>query len=90
VGRTHALIVHARAPDQLLVMEGAVAAVSLLDITGDGTTRTVVADGLDAPATAAIVDSDAWVVQGQLDHWLGYDPAPPTVPFTVVRVALPR
>lgn len=82
--------VKARTAEQLLVVEGAAAAVSLIDITGDATTRTVVADGLDAPTTAAIVGADAWVVQGQLDHWLGYDPAPPTVPFTVVRVALPR
>lgn len=80
----------ARTPEQLLAIEGAAAAVTVLDVEGDAITRTVVADGLDTPTTAAIVGTDAWVALGQLDHWLGYDPAPPTLPFTVVRVALPR
>lgn len=82
--------IKARTPDQIMVVEGGIAALSLVDVTGEAAAVTVVADGLDAPTTAAIVGGDAWVVEGQLDHFLGYDPAPPTVPFTVVRVALPR
>ncbi len=80
----------ALAPDQLLVVEGGTASLSLIDIAGDAAVVSVVENGFDAPTTAAVVGPDAWVVQGQLDHLLGLDPAPPTVPFTVVRVALPR
>ena len=79
-----------RSPDQLLVVEGGIAADSLIDVAGNAASTTLVIEGLDSPTTAAIVGSDAWVVEGQLDHLFGADPAPPTLPFTVVRVALPR
>ena len=46
----------------------------------------VVADDLDVPATVALVGTDAWVTQSQLDHLIGLDPAPPELPFTAVRV----
>jgi hypothetical protein len=39
--------------------------------------------------TFALYGSAAWIVEGQLDHYLGLDPSPPLLPFRVVRVALP-
>lgn len=75
--------------DALIVVEGASGALSRIDL--DPSTRsgvvTTIADGLDSPTTAAIVGNEAFVVQGQLDHFFGLDPAPPA-PFTLVRVSL--
>jgi sugar lactone lactonase YvrE len=79
----------ALAPDRLLVVEQGLGGLSSIDIAGDAATVTVSTSGLDFPTTFAIVEQDAWVSLGQLDHLLGIDPAPPTVPFTIVRVALP-
>jgi hypothetical protein len=39
--------------------------------------------------TFAVFGGAAWVVEGQLDHLLGFDPSPPELPFRVVRVPLP-
>jgi sugar lactone lactonase YvrE len=39
--------------------------------------------------TFAVFGSAAWVVEGQLDHLLGFDPTPPMLPFRVLRVPLP-
>lgn len=79
----------ALAPDRLAVVEQGLGALSSLDIAGDAATVGTIADTLDAPTTFAAGELDAWVVLGQLDHLLGIDPAPPTLPFTIVRVPLP-
>jgi sugar lactone lactonase YvrE len=39
--------------------------------------------------TLAVFGSAAWVVEGQLDHLLGFDPEPPMLPFRVLRVPRP-
>lgn len=72
----------------LLVVEGNAGKLSRIAIDGDGGRVTEVAAGFDVPSTAAVDGGDLWVVQSQLDHLLGVDPAPPTTPFTVVRAAL--
>jgi len=80
----------ALAPDRLLVVEQSAGALSTIEVDGDAAVVTVVTDGLDVPTTADMVEQDAWVSIGQLDHLLGWDPAPPTLPFTIVRVGLPQ
>ena len=45
------------------------------------------ATGLNIPTTVAIAGDVAWVVEGQLDHFLGLDPSPPD-PFQLVGVEL--
>lgn len=72
----------------LLVVEGNAGKLSRIAIDGDSGRVSDVAAGFDVPSTAAIDGDFVWVVQSQLDHLLGIDPAPPTTPFTVVRAAL--
>ena len=48
-----------------------------------------IADGLNVPTTVAVVKNVAWVVEGQLDHFLGLDPSPPD-PFQLVAVEIDR
>ncbi|MCA9712783.1 MAG: hypothetical protein KDK70_43540, partial [Myxococcales bacterium] len=57
----------------MLVIEGGLSAVSRIELAGDSATVTVLADGYDVPTTLALVGSDAWVAEGQLDHLLGLD-----------------
>ncbi len=59
-----------------------------IDLTGDRGTVEVVARELDGPTTFARSGKSAWVAEGQLDHLLGIDPTPPTLPFRVVRAPL--
>jgi sugar lactone lactonase YvrE len=72
---------------------------SILIIQQSTLTRIALADGavttLSPPelateflTTFAVFGSSAWVVEGQLDHLLGFDPSPPELPFRVVRVPL--
>ena len=46
-----------------------------------------IADGLNVPTTVAVVKDVAWVVEGQLDHFLGLDPSAPD-PFQLVAVEI--
>jgi len=69
----------------MLVVEGGLQAVSRITLAGGSATVQVLADGFDTPTTSAMVGSDVWVVEGQLDHLLGFDPQPPQVPFVVQR-----
>lgn len=73
---------------------------SLLLVQSSTLTRVTLEDGevtlLTEPelaseflTTFAVFGSSAWVVEGQLDHLLGMDPAPPELPFRVLRVPLP-
>lgn len=75
--------------DGLLVVEGN--AGSLSRIALDPRTRSgvvsVIADGLDSPTTVAVVGVEAFVVQGQLDHFFGMDPSPPG-PFLLARIPI--
>jgi sugar lactone lactonase YvrE len=72
--------------DGLLVVEGGLLQLTRVDL--DDLSTDVVADGFDVPATVAVVGAHAWVTQSQLDHLLGFDPDPPELPFTAVRVDL--
>ena len=75
--------------DTLLVVEGGSATLSTVDITGDTGAVTEVTSTLDSPTTVAVFGNQAWVVEGQFDHLLGYDPNPAELPFVAVRVPLP-
>jgi sugar lactone lactonase YvrE len=59
-----------------------------IDLTADRGAVQVVARDLDGPTTFASSGRSAWVAEGQLDHMLGLDPNPPTLPFRVVRAPL--
>ncbi|MCA9705599.1 MAG: hypothetical protein KDK70_07120 [Myxococcales bacterium] len=72
----------------LLLVQGGLAALTRVTLAGDTASFEVLADGLDFPTTAAVIDGSAWVAEGQLDHLLGFDPAPPEPPFVLTRVAL--
>ena len=59
-------------------------------VLADTGTVTVLADsGFNVPTTVAVRGSNAWVPQGQLNHYVGMDTAtPPTMPFMVASVPL--
>jgi sugar lactone lactonase YvrE len=73
----------------LLIVENTAGTVSRFAVEDGGTvSRTVLAEGLDFPATAAATADGVWVCEAQTDHLLGIDPDPPATPFRVVRVPL--
>lgn len=72
--------------DTLLVVENDVGRTVLVDLAAG--TKSVIANGLREPTTAAIHDGSAWVVEGQLSYLFGA-PGEPSLPFGVQRVALP-
>jgi sugar lactone lactonase YvrE len=59
-----------------------------IDLAGDRGAVQVIVRDLDAPTTFAATGRNAWIAEGQLDHLLGIDPTPPTLPFRVVRAPL--
>lgn len=67
---------------------GALSEIRLASATSTTGEIFPVANGLDTPTTFALFDRSAWIIEGQLDHFLGYDPAPPSLPFKIVRVPL--
>jgi sugar lactone lactonase YvrE len=69
----------------LLVVEN-VGRVSLLELEDGHAERTVLADGLREPTTAALADRSAWTVEGQLSQLFGDQN--PVLPFRLVRVPL--
>ena len=70
-----------------LVVEGGAGALTRVELDGDaGRTETVLSN-LDVPTTAAMRGDEVFVVQGQLDHFFGMDPAAPE-PFALVRAPL--
>jgi sugar lactone lactonase YvrE len=71
----------------LLVQQSTLTQVNLT--SGEVTLLTGAALSSEFLTTFAIYGSAAWIVEGQLDHYLGFDPSPPMLPFRVVRVALP-
>lgn len=71
----------------LLVVENDAGRVSLVDLSGDQGAKTVLANELAEPTTAAVLGDSAWVVEGQLSFWFGY-PGEPELPFRVKRVFL--
>jgi len=73
--------------DTLLVVENDLGQVSRVDLSGAEGVKTVIAEGLAEPTTAAIRGDSAWVVEGQLSFYFGY-PGEPTLPFRVRRVHL--
>ena len=68
---------------RLAVVEGKAQRVALVDLDS-GTVSTLIED-LDFPTTAAARGDDLWVVESQLDHLTGQDPAPAQTPFEVLR-----
>lgn len=71
----------------LLVVENDAGRVSLVDLSGDQGAKTVLANELAEPTTAAVLGDSAWVVEGQLSIWFGA-PGEPELPFRVQRVFL--
>lgn len=71
----------------LLVQSSTLTRVSLTD--GEVTLLTEPSLATEFLTTFALFGSAAWVVEGQLDHLLGFDQAPPELPFRVLRVSLP-
>jgi sugar lactone lactonase YvrE len=75
----------------LLVVESALFSaedgdrLSEITVTPSGATVAVVEEGYDAPTTCAEGPRFTWVVEGQLDHFVGIDPAEPS-PFRVTGV----
>ena len=59
-----------------------------IDLAGDRGATQVIARDLDGATTFAATGRSAWIAEGQLDHLLGIDPNPPTLPFRVVRTSL--
>jgi hypothetical protein len=72
---------------ELLVIEGGAGALTRVRLTGTQGQLETLATGLDAPTTLAVYGPDAFVVQGQLDHFFGMDPAKPE-PFTLRKIPL--
>jgi sugar lactone lactonase YvrE len=73
--------------DRLLVVENDAGRLSVVDLSGDAGAKTVLADDLAEPTTAAVYKESAWVVEGQLSFYFGV-PGEPSLPFRVRRVAL--
>lgn len=59
-----------------------------IDLTGDRGAVHVIERDLDGPTTFTATGRNAWIAEGQLDHMLGIDPTPPTLPFRLVRARL--
>jgi sugar lactone lactonase YvrE len=75
--------------DGLLIVENTAGRLSHFTFDDEGeAARSVLADGLDFPATAAVTADGVWTSEAQTDVLLGIDPGPPTTPFQVVRVPL--
>ena len=74
--------------DTILVTEYASNRLTTIDVTGNNGTKQVVSAELDWPTNVAVVGDSAWVVESQINHMLGYDEAPPQVPFLLKRITL--
>ncbi len=61
--------------------------LSRMDIDG-GVSLTPLQTGMDFSTTTAVVGDEAWVVEGQLDHFLDPELGPATDPFILRRVSL--
>lgn len=72
----------------LVVVENDVGLLSIVDVTGTSAVKTVIANGLLEPTTAALYGDGAWVVEGQLSYLFG-GPGQPSLPFRVRRISLP-
>lgn len=64
--------------------------LSAILVRGNQGTKFVLNSALDNPTTVDIRPSagEAYVVESQIDHFLGIDPAPPEMPFKVQRFAV--
>jgi sugar lactone lactonase YvrE len=74
--------------DTILVAEYASNRLTMIDVSGNTGTKHVVGTDLDWPTNVAVVGDSAWVVESQINHMLGYDEAPPQVPFLLKRITL--
>jgi hypothetical protein len=71
----------------LLVIENDAGRASVVTLSGAEGAKTVLANKLAEPTTAAVHGDSAWVVEGQLSFYFGF-PGEPTLPFGVRRVFL--
>ena len=72
----------------LVVVENDIGQVAMVKLSNKGGEKTVLANGLLQPTTAALHHGSAWVVEGQLSYLFGA-PGAPSLPFRVWRAALP-
>ena len=75
------------ATDRLLVIESGIGFLTQISLNGNEGVHWGLVGGLDEPSALAL-DADgirAWIAEGQLSHLGGQDPAPPSLPFRVVR-----
>jgi sugar lactone lactonase YvrE len=79
--------------DTLIVVENGANSLTKVDLSdafgaAPAGKTTVLSSRLDVPTTVAIDSDSAVVVEGQLDHLLGVDPSPPSLPFCASRVQI--
>ncbi len=76
------------AENTLLLVEGA-GRLTRVTIHGIAATATSSPDALDGPTSLVQHEQNAWVSEGQLGHFLGQLPGPPSTPFQLRRIAIP-
>jgi sugar lactone lactonase YvrE len=72
-----------------LVAEYGTSRLTMINVKGNTGIKKIVSTGLNFPTNAVVVGNGAWVVESQLDHMLGFDKAPPQVPFLIKYIILP-
>jgi sugar lactone lactonase YvrE len=70
----------------LVVVEGAAGKLTKIAISGSTGTTTTLASALNGPSSVVKVGDNYWVTEGQLGHFLGTIPGPPSLPFLVRRI----
>jgi len=77
-------------PDTLATAEGGAGGMAVITIHGDSATVRRVPAGLDGVTTFALYQGNAWVVEGQSDHFWDPENAGPNAdpPFKIVKVSL--
>lgn len=75
-------------PDTLFVIQQS--KLTRVDLANGNAVRVLTGPALQSEflTTFAVFAGTAWVVEGQLDHLIGMDPAPPLLPFRVLSVPL--
>jgi hypothetical protein len=73
-------------PSTLILVEGAGGRLTKVALSGDSGTATAIAEQLNGPTSVAVMGSDYWVTEGQIGHFLGTLPGPPSLPFLVKRI----
>ena len=74
--------------ERLLVVEQNLGTLSSLTL-GAQPALSPVRTGLNTPTTVAAYASSAWIVEGQVDKFFGFNPNPADIPFLIQRAPLP-